>query len=276
MNYPAGFRILGEVGRGAVGAVYKAERRGGIVALKVLSDSWARQPGAAERFVEEGRLMSRLDHPGIVKVLDAGRDGEIHYLVLEFVEGPSFARVIARRAFTPHDSAAILSAVARALHHAHRRGIVHTDIVPGNILLKSDGSPKLGDFGIARVRGLASGGWKAGETAGTPVYMSPEQAAAMNDVVDVRSDIYSLGVVLYEALTGRVPFSGRSTAEILERVVRETPPPPRALEPSISPALEKVVLRSMDKDPARRYPSAMEFGDALDGWARLEPDPLGR
>src|SRR5882672_9978069 len=259
-----GCRILGELGKGAMGTVYKADRAGAVVAIKVLADEWARDETLTDRFVQEGLIMARLSHPAIVKVLDAGRDRGKYYLILEYVEGPSFARAIARRAFTPKDSALILSAVARGLHHAHRNGVVHGDVVPSNILLKSDGSPKLTDFGIARVLGAK---WKAGVTAGTPVYMSPEQAAAMNDVIDGRSDVYSLGAVLYEAATGRAPYTGRSTAEVLEKLARVAPTAPRLVDPSLDVELERIVLKAMDKDPARRYATAKDLADALHEWS---------
>lgn len=266
METLGGCTVLGELGRGAMGTVYKAERSGALVALKLLSEEWARDETLTERFVQEGRIMAQLSHPAIVKVLDAGRDQGRYFLVLEYVEGPSFAKAIAHRAFSAKESALILSAIGRGLHHAHRAGVVHGDVVPSNILLKSDGSPKLTDFGIARLRGSAAR-WKAGVTAGTPVYMSPEQAAAMNDVIDGRSDVYSLGAVLYEATTGRAPFAGRSTAEILEKVTRVAPPPPRQVDPGFDAALERIVLKAMDKDPARRYASAKEFADALHEWS---------
>jgi len=264
--------VLGELGKGAMGTVYKADRGGAVVALKVLADDWARDETLTDRFVQEGLIMARLSHPAIVKVLDAGRDQGKYYLILEYVEGPPFARAIARRAFTPKDCALILSAVARGLHHAHRNGVVHGDVVPSNILLKSDGSPKLTDFGIARLRGPLAARWKAGVTAGTPVYMSPEQAAAMNDVIDGRSDVYSLGAVLYEAVTGRAPFTGRSTPEILEKVAKVAPPAPRLLDPSLDPELERIVLKAMDKDPARRYATAKDFADALHEWSSRASD----
>ncbi len=267
-----GCRVAGELGKGAMGTVYKAERAGAVVALKVLADEWAQDETLTDRFVQEGLIMARLSHPAVVKVLDAGRDRGKYYLVLEYVEGPSFARAIARRAFTPKDSALILSAVARGLHHAHRHGVVHGDVVPSNILLKSDGSPKLTDFGIARLRGPLAARWKAGVTAGTPVYMSPEQAAAMNDVIDGRSDVYSLGAVLYEAVTGRAPFAGRSTPEILEKVAKVSPAAPRAVDPSLDPELERIVVKAMDKDPARRYPTAKDFADALHEWSARASD----
>lgn len=267
-----GFRILETIGRGALTTVYRAERGGVPAALKVLDDAWARDPVAAARFSEEGRLQGSLSHPGIVRVLEAGRHGERPFLALEFVEGPSLARALARRAFTRRETALLLARVADALDFAHGRGILHGDVTPSNILLKRDGSPKLGDFGIARLRGLAPGRWKAGVTAGTPLYMSPEQAAGLDDVVDVRSDVYSLGAVLYHAVTGCVPFAGDSVAGILRKVLYAAPPPPRTVDPSLDPGLEAVILRSMDKDPARRYATAREFAGALRAWAQTARD----
>jgi serine/threonine-protein kinase len=269
MEQLGGCRVGREIGRGAMGTVYRAERDGRTVALKVLGDRWAKDVSITDRFVQEGLIMSQLEHPGIVRVLDVGRDQGKYYLVLEFVEGPSFARAIQKRAFTHREAALIGAAVARALHHAHQKGIVHSDIVPGNILLKSDGTPKLADFGIARLRGEV---WKIGVTAGTPVYMSPEQASAMGDVIDARSDVYSLGAVLYEAVTGKAPFVGRSTTEVLEKVVKAAPAPPRSVEPSVDEGLERILLRAMDKDPARRYSTAKELADALEDWARRAQD----
>jgi serine/threonine protein kinase len=272
METLGGCVLRGELGKGAMGTVYKAERSGTFVALKVLADEWSKDETITDRFVQEGLIMARLSHPAIVKVLDAGRDGGKYYLVLEYVEGPSFAKAIARRAFSPKESALILSAVARGLHHAHRNNVVHGDVVPSNILLKSDGSPKITDFGIARLRGPMAARWKTGVTAGTPIYMSPEQAAAMNDVIDGRSDVYSLGAVLYEAATGRAPFAGRSTPEILDKVARVAPAPPRSVDPSLDVELERIILKAMDKDPARRYATAKDFADALHEWSARASD----
>jgi serine/threonine-protein kinase len=267
-----GCRVLGEIGRGAMGIVYRADRAGQVVALKVLSEEWTRDPAICDRFVEEGLIMGRLSHPGIVQVLDVGRDAGRFYLVLEFVEGPSFAAAIRRRAFTPPQAAHIVSHVGRALDFAHRKGVIHSDIVPGNILLKSDGTPKLTDFGIARLRGAAFDRGTVGVTAGTPIYMSPEQAAGMSDVIDVRSDVYSLGAVLYEAVLGRPPISGPNVEEILKRVLRVGPVPPRMVDPGLDPALERIILKAMDRDPARRYSGAGLMADALSEWARCKPD----
>jgi len=269
MEILGGCRILGELGKGAMGTVYKADRSGTIVALKVLADRWAKDPVLTDRFVNEGLLLGKLSHPAIVKILDVGRDQGRYYLILEYIEGPSFARAISKRAFTHKETALILSAVARGLHHAHGQKIIHGDVVPSNILLKSDGSPKLTDFGIARLLGERG---TPGVTAGTPVYMSPEQATAMNEVIDGRTDVYSLGAVLYEGVTGRAPFSGRSTAEILEKVVRTTPPSPRTVDPQVAPDLERIILKAMDKSSDRRYPSAKDMADALQEWAGRASD----
>ena len=275
MESLGGCRILEEVGRGAVGTVYKARWSERMAALKVLSEDWSGNPDVTERFVKEGLIMRQLSHPGIVKVFDAGCDDGRFYIVLEFVEGPSFEKAIRHRAFTLPESARIVAAVGRALHHAHARGVVHSDIVPGNILLKGDGTPKVTDFGIARVLGGGTDRWKSGVTAGTPVYMSPEQAAGLNDVIDTRTDVYSLGAVLYEAVTGRPPFSGRSTLEILERVRDSRPQTPRECDPSVPKVLEGVIVRAMDKDPDRRYPTAEALAGALEQWAETQPDLFG-
>lgn len=272
MDILGGCRIVGEIGRGAMGTVYKADRSGDTVAVKVLGEEWASDPAVTDRFVQEGLIMARLSHPALVKVIDAGKDLGKFYLVLEYVEGPSFARAIGRKAFTHREIALTLSAVARGLQHAHRKGVIHGDVVPTNILLKADGSPKLTDFGIARLLNGSSAGHAAGVTAGTPIYMSPEQASAMNDVIDGRTDVYSLGAVLYEAATGQKPFFGRSTPEILERVVRVVPTLPRLVDPSIDPGLEKVILKAMEKNPARRYPTAKDLADALQEWAGRASD----
>jgi serine/threonine-protein kinase len=273
MELLGGCRIVGEIGKGAMGTVYKADRSGEIVALKVLGEEWTKDPTISDRFVAEGLIMGRLSHPGIVKIYDVGRDQGRFYLILEFVEGPSFARAIARHAFTLKGIAETLSKVAHALHHAHGQGVVHGDVVPRNILLKSDGFPKLTDFGIARLRtGPLAQRWKAGVTAGTPVYMSPEQASAKNDVIDGRSDVYSLGAVLYEAVTGRAPFSGRSTPEILEKVVKVVPPAPSLVGPQVDPGLEGIVVKAMDKDPERRYSTALDLAGALEAWAGTASD----
>jgi len=191
-------------------------------------------------------------------------------MALECVDGPSWAKTIRKRAFTHRESASIAARVARALHHAHGRGVIHADLTPSNVLLCPDGAPKLIDFGICHARDLEPVPLPAGAIAGTAVYMSPEQATGGS--LDARTDVYSLGASLYEATTTRTPFRGSNTLEILRRIEKEEPVRPRALDPSIHPGLEVCILRAMEKDPELRYASAEEFAEDLQGWIRAVPD----
>jgi serine/threonine-protein kinase len=192
-------------------------------------------------------------------------------MALEFVVGPTLSQAIRKQAFTRREFAAIAWKVAQGLAHVHERGVVHADITPGNILLSSDGSPKLIDFGIAHCPELDPLPLPPGVTAGTPVYMSPEQVQGTKNL-DGRTDVYSLGAVLYEAVVGRAPFKGPSTMEILDRVARTDPARPRSLDPSLDPYLEGIILRAMAKRSDDRYPTAQALACDLDLWIRSMPD----
>jgi hypothetical protein len=260
------YEILALLGRGNTTVVFKACQDDDVpVALKVLASL---RKDLVQQFMTEGMLSARVSHPNIVRILNTGEADGHRFITFEFVDGPSFAKAIGRRAFDAGDCARIIATVARALLHAHRKGIVHRDITPGNILLTPAGVPKLTDFGLA-LHVDSKGSLRSGVTAGTPVYMSPEQAAGMHDLVDSRSDIYSLGAVLYEALSGRPPFSGREVLDILRRVQTAAPPPLDGVEP----ALAAIVSKAMDKDPTRRWPSMKEFADELQAWERKERTP---
>lgn len=264
------FEIVASLGQGALATVYRARHDGEEVALKVLRDKWVRDPVVVQRFRNEAEAMRRCDHPNIVRLLAAGEDGGTPYIALEYVDGPTLAKAIRKHAFTHRESAAIMMLIARAMAHAHERGVIHADITPGNILLASDGVPKLSDFGLAHCRDLPPPALPPGATAGTPVYMSPEQARG--DGLDPRSDVYALGAVLYEAATHRAPFKGSSTIDILKKVERLEPPPPREMDPAVDPVLECCILRAMAKERDRRYSTALELAQDLERWIRSVPD----
>ncbi len=267
-----GYSLLSALGRGAMGTVYKArDKEGRFVAIKVLSPSWARNPEIVKQFLNEAALIRKLEHPNIVRLIDTISDAGTYCIVMEHVEGPSLSRAVSHEAFSIGAVVGIIVQVGHALEHAHGVGIIHRDITPRNILLRSDGAPKLVDFGTAILRRGPSPE-NQGVTAGTPIYMSPEQAGGNLELQDGRTDIYSLGVVLYEALSGRAPFSGKSVAEILEKVRNEPPPALISIAPRLPMELVSIIETAMDKNPAHRYPTMTAFVDQLEKWGRLSTD----
>jgi len=272
------YRIEREIGAGGMATVYLAEdlRHRRLVALKVLLP---RLVQGSERFLREIQLAAGLSHPHILPLYDSGSAGESLYYVMPFVEGESLRDRLAREHSLPVAEAVRLGReVADALAYAHAHGIVHRDIKPGNILLSS-GHAVVADFGIARAVDAAGGGQitEVGAVVGSPMYMSPEQAEGDAET-DGRSDVYSLGCVLYEAVTGRAPFSGRTIQAIMVSRLFDPPPPLRAVQSSLPAGLEAVVAKAMAEDPARRFTTAAECAAALsaleagaDPGLRLEP-----
>jgi serine/threonine-protein kinase len=262
------YRLEEVIGRGGMASVWRAtdtvlERP---VAVKRLHGRLLDDPDHAERFRREARLAARLDHPGIVKLLDRGDDEQGPYLVYELVEGETLkARVAGAGGLEPRAAARICAQVARALDYAHRRGVVHRDITAGNILLTPDGHAKLTDFGVARAAEAEAGLTHTGALLGTTEYVSPEQA--QGHPVDGRSDIYSLGVVLYECLTGELPFTGEGALAVAVRHLNEEVPDPRARAPGTPPALAEAVLTATAKDPERRFADAGRFAEVLEAAA---------
>src|SRR5690349_1961358 len=267
---------------------YKAEKRlgsGGMaevwcatddvlgrrVALKLLGSRFAEDDDFRERFKREAQAAAGLAHPNIVGIFDRGEWDGTPYIAMELVDGRTLKDLVRERGPLPPDVATNLTIqILRALGYAHRRGIVHRDVKPQNVILDQEGQAKVADFGIAR-----SGGSEMTETGtilGTVQYASPEQA--QGQPVSPRSDLYSAGIVLYELLTGRVPFEGESAVAVALKQVSEPPVPPSQLRPGISPALEAVVLRALEKDPARRFASADEFVAALEAARRAPARPV--
>ncbi len=260
------FQVQRLLGAGATARVYQARdpSSGTEVALKVLHSPPDASPDPVRFEREIGNLLA-LDHPGIVHLLGYGQEGDRPYLVLEYVPGPSLKRYRQERDNEPLEVEAavqLVAAVAEALAYAHSRGVVHRDVKPSNILLR-DGrldQPMLGDFGIARLM-EATLDTASGQTVGTPAYMSPEQGQGRP--ADARSDIYALGVVLFELLTGHPPFEAESPYAVVLHHIHTPPPRPRDLRPDLPPAVEQVLLKALAKAPDERYPSAGAFASAL-------------
>jgi serine/threonine protein kinase len=265
------YEILTKVGQGAMGVVYRAQdptiRR--IVALKVLpaDPSEVTQAGGttgrstAGLFEREAQAAGALLHPNIVTLYDAGRDGNWYYLAMEFIEGDTFAVEIARQGkIDPARAAHVVAVVADALDFAHERGVIHRDIKPANLMILPDQTVKVADFGIARLSSTSStlGG---DAMVGTPHYMSPEQVRG--GTIDGRSDLFSLGVVFYEALTGRKAFQAETLAAVLHSIMSSTPPPAHEVDPAIPRELSAIVARAMARNPAQRYASGRDMAADL-------------
>ncbi|GAB4342070.1 MAG: hypothetical protein Kow0099_19280 [Candidatus Abyssubacteria bacterium] len=253
------YRILKELGRGGMGVVYKANQLSlnRMVAMKVLPQHLTSDPSFIKRFENEARAIARLNHPNIVQIYDVGHEAQIYYYTMEFIEGLSLDDIIYKEGFLELDRAMnIIVQVAKALQYAHSQGIVHRDIKPSNIMIDKSGRIKVTDFGLAlqeRTTRLTM----EGSIVGTPEYMSPEQAAG--SVATGKSDIYALGVVFYELLTGKVPFEGDTALLVLNKIQNSEPEWPRAINPDIPPDVEKIVRKMMARNPRARYQSCQEL-----------------
>jgi serine/threonine protein kinase len=264
-----GYEVLGEIARGGMGIVYKARHLalGRVVALKLIGAGEPASERAVRRFRQGARAASALDHPGIVPIYEIGDHQGRHYLSMALVEGPTLQEWVRRHGTPPpHQARAILTALADAVEFAHRRGVLHRDLKPDNVLLQgssdSDPRPRIADFGLAR-RLEEDGLTLTGQILGTPAYMAPEQATGRRRQVGPATDVYGLGGILYFLLTGRAPFQAPNVAELLLDVVGRPVVLPREVNPAVPPDLEAVCLRCLEKDPARRYPSAAALAEAL-------------
>jgi WD40 repeat protein/tRNA A-37 threonylcarbamoyl transferase component Bud32 len=261
----SGYEILGVLGRGGMGVVYQARhtKLQRLVALKmILAGSHAGEPELA-RFRAEAEAVARLQHPNIVQIYEVGEHQGLPYLALEYCSGGSLAAKLAGTPLPPGPAAQLVQTLARAVHAAHQQGIVHRDLKPANVLLAADGTPKVTDFGLAKRLDGAAGQTASGAIVGTPSYMAPEQAGGKGKEVGPAADVYSLGAVLYELLTGRPPFQATTPLDTLLQVLSDEPVPPRRLQPKVPRDLETVCLKCLQKEPHRRYASGQALADDL-------------
>ena len=276
-----GYEILGELGRGGMGVVYRARHLGlnRIVALKTILHGPLAGNDVISRLLSEARAVARFQHANIVQVFDVGEYDGLPFISLEFVDGGTLSGKIAREPQPPRYAAETVEQLARAMQYAHDRGVIHRDLKPTNILLTADGKPKITDFGLAKTVEDDSGRTQSGQVLGTPSFMAPEQARGEVERVGPSADVYALGAILYDLLTGRPPFAGSSVLDTLEMVRNREPVPPGDLTAKLPRDLETICLKCLQKDPARRYASAGELADDLRRFLDGRPilaRPVGR
>jgi serine/threonine protein kinase len=284
-----GYEVLGELGRGGMGVVYQARHLGlkRPVALKVVLAGGHADPQELARFRAEAEAVARLQHPNVVQIYEVGEHDGLPFLALEFCAGGSLAQRLAGTPLPPRAAAELAQTLARAMHSAHTQGVVHRDLKPANILLRrksenpnpkseqgpsdvsdfgfriSDFEPKVTDFGLAKRLDGSHGLTQTGQVMGTPSYMAPEQASGRAREVGPAADVYALGAVLYELLTGRPPFRAATSLETLDQVLHDEPVAPARLQSGVPRDLETVCLKCLHKEPSRRYASAADLADDL-------------
>src|SRR5437667_1567916 len=267
------YELLEEVGRGGQGVVFRARQKSlnRVVGLKVIGlGQWATK-AHLRRFRLEAEAAASLDHPCIVPIYEVGeRDGQC-YFSMKFVEGGQLDEVVKHTPISIRQAAELIAKVARTVHYAHSHGILHRDIKPGNILLDIKGEPHLTDFGLARLVESESSVTQTLDVIGTPSYMAPEQAVGNNAAVSSVTDVYGLGAVLYQLLTGQPPFAGGTTYETIKLVLDTEPRQPRLLNPKIDRDLSTICLKCLEKDPKRRYASSLALAEDLERWLKHEP-----
>ncbi len=259
------YRIIKEIGKGAMGVVYQAHdpQIDRLVALKVLRPDRVGNEEFAARFLREARAIGRMSHPRIVTIYDVGEDHGTIFIAMEYLKGEPFDEVMRSGRPGVRQSVELVRQMAQALDYAHSQGIVHRDIKPSNIILTAENKIKLTDFGIARIEDSTTGfQTKSGEILGTPHYMAPEQVTGQT--VDGRSDLYSLGVILYELTAGRKPLTGNSIASILRAIAHDIPEPPVAVDPLVPRELSNLIMTCLSKAPEDRFQTGRQLADALD------------
>lgn len=259
------YRITGTLATGGTAVLYRAVQTSldRAVVVKRLHAHLVADPTFMRRFELEAKSAASLDHENIVRIIDFGRDDDGYFIVMEFIDGPSLKDLLAaRRVLDERTALLVAREICRGLAHAHGRGIVHRDIKPANVMITRDGVVKITDFGLVKLAQSAAQATVADTLLGTPLYMSPEQA--VGETVDGRSDLFSLGTICYEALTGAQPFLGDTYAAVIRRIMDAAVPPPSRRRPGLRPETDAIVTRALARDPARRYPGAVEMGRAIE------------
>ena len=269
----AGYEILGVLGEGGMGIVFKAKqaRLNRLVALKMIRAGAGARPQDLARFEAEAQAVAAIEHPNIVRIFEIGEHGGMPFCSLEYLSGGSLAKLIGSKPQPPADAARIVSTLASAMDVAHKRGIIHRDLKPANVLLSSDGTLKVTDFGLVKRLEDDSSQTRTGAILGTPSYMSPEQANGLTHQIGPAADQYALGAILYELLTGRPPFQGTRVLDTLDQVRKKEPVPPSQLQPKVPRDLETICLKCLEKDPARRYADVALLAADLEHFRAGEP-----
>jgi serine/threonine protein kinase/tetratricopeptide (TPR) repeat protein len=268
-----GYELLEKIGRGGQGLVYRARQKSlnRTVALKVIGLGQLATTEHLKRFRLEAEAAAKLDHPCIVPIYEVGEREGSCYFSMKFIDGGQLDEVARRKPMPPRRAAELIAKVARTVHYAHEHGILHRDIKPGNILLDANGEPHLTDFGLARLLESESTVTRTMEVMGTPSYMAPEQAVGNNAAASKATDVYGLGAVLYQLLTGQPPFAGGTTYETIKLLLDTEPRQPRVLNRKIDRDLSTICLKCLEKDPRRRYSSALALAEDLEHWLKHEP-----
>jgi tetratricopeptide (TPR) repeat protein/tRNA A-37 threonylcarbamoyl transferase component Bud32 len=269
----ARYELHEKLGEGAMSQVFRGVDRQlqRPVAVKILKENLLFQETARKRFGREAQSLARMDHPKVVKVYDSGETGAQMYLVMEFVQGEALSSILSRKGKDLRGLLGLLEQAARGIHHAHQKGIIHRDIKPQNILVTRADEVKVADFGLAHLLDSDTGLTGTGAILGTPLYMAPEQVGGAISQIGHRTDVYALGAILYEMLSGWPPHRGNTASEVYEKILHENPLPPRLLANGIPPELEVIALKAVEKDPSHRYASAEEFADDLRRYLAGEP-----